>query len=359
MHYHLILSNRCNLKCSYCGGTRDVVPLDPEYPMEALYKFLAQDPDVVVNFYGGEPMLRPDLVRAVMDNVKGRFVIQTNGLLLPELGDEYIRRMHSILLSLDGGKEITDAHRGSGVFDKVVSAAQYARKAGFTGDLVARMVASLDGDIYRDVMDIHETGVFDHIHWQIDFELFWDGGGEPEAVRAWLDDVYNPGVSKLTREWVNGLERHEDFGPVPITVLASAMVDGREARLWCGSGLDFWAVTTKGNLTACPVCIDRPEFFCGNINDTAPDKVRDAMPVLEPCPSCDIYNICGGRCLLANRSQDNMYPGGFEMMCSSVRYLVAQLRGIMPRLRVLKMRDPWVAARFRYPELNNGCEIVP
>jgi len=83
------------------------------------------------------------------------------------------------------------------------------------------------------------------------------------------------------------------------------------------------------------------------------------MPVLEPCPSCDIYNICGGRCLLANRSQDNMYPGGFEMMCSSVRYLVAQLRGIMPRLRVLKMRDPWVAARFRYPELNNGCEIVP
>ncbi len=97
MFYHLILTDSCNLCCSYCRGKTfdkeegngidveidEYLPLDFNSGIEDLCEFLKRDPDAVLTFYGGEPLMRMDLVRDIMDRAPVRkFMIQTNGTLL-------------------------------------------------------------------------------------------------------------------------------------------------------------------------------------------------------------------------------------------------------------------------------------
>jgi len=359
MHYHLILTNRCNLQCDYCGGTREVEPLEMTYSIDQLKDFLQKDTDVVINFYGGEPLLRPDLVMEVMDKIDAKFVIQTNGILFKDLDPSYINRFHTILLSLDGGQEITDRHRAPGVYNKVTDAGRYLRDNGFKGDLIARMTVSTDADIYRDVMHLVHLEMFDHIHWQLDFEMFWEGGKELEGVKDWLKRSYNPGIKKLVDKWVAQLFSKSDIGLIPFIVPVKGLISGLPGKLWCGSGLDFWGITTDGKLTACPVNLDKEELMAGDIFSTEPKKIRDAILIQEPCLSCDIYDFCGGRCLLMNRGRDSISDEGWELMCSSVRYLKQELEFVKADIMDRYEKDSFVRAVFDYPEFNNSTEIIP
>ena len=104
MHFHLILTDECNLCCSYCRGKifeakegaedpdRVSLEIDPFLPPEldvdlpVIYNFLKKDPSPTLTFYGGEPLMRPDLVSTIVREAPvQRFMIQTNGLLLDRL----------------------------------------------------------------------------------------------------------------------------------------------------------------------------------------------------------------------------------------------------------------------------------
>ena len=79
----------------------------------------------------------------------------------------------------------------------------------------------------------------------------------------------------------------------------------------------------------------------------------------EPCLSCDIFHICGGRCLFVNRSQDMLRENGFDSICSTVKHLVRELQKALPQVQALIENGTVNRSEFEYPELNNGCEIIP
>jgi Predicted Fe-S oxidoreductases len=83
-----------------------------------------------------------------------KFILQTNGLLIKDASIELLNKFDTILLSIDGVKEVTDMYRGNGVYDQVLGNAIWLKKRGFKGDLVARMTLTEDGDIYRDVIHL-------------------------------------------------------------------------------------------------------------------------------------------------------------------------------------------------------------
>ena len=102
VYFHLILTDECNLCCSYCRAKafldlpesdceRAVIidenlPVDVAYDTEELYRFLKRDPSPTLTFYGGEPLLRADLIERIMHEAPvQRFMMQTNGLLLDRL----------------------------------------------------------------------------------------------------------------------------------------------------------------------------------------------------------------------------------------------------------------------------------
>jgi MoaA/NifB/PqqE/SkfB family radical SAM enzyme len=129
LHYHIILTDHCNLSCSYCRGKlflpsapeekgADIdgdLPVELDYDLENLYRFLEKDPDASLIFYGGEPLLRPDLVCEMVEHAPvKRFLVQTNGLLLDRIPRDVVNRLDTILVSIDGSRETTDGYRGGG-----------------------------------------------------------------------------------------------------------------------------------------------------------------------------------------------------------------------------------------------------
>ena len=150
MYFHLIITDECNLCCSYCRaktfeetefrGDKDNTPIeiDPFLPSELdfdlslLYNFLKKDPSATLTFYGGEPLMRTDLISTIVQNAPvQRFMMQTNGLLLDRLSPEIINRFSTILISLDGREELTDANRGAGTYRKVIENIKKIRHNGY------------------------------------------------------------------------------------------------------------------------------------------------------------------------------------------------------------------------------------
>ena len=147
MFFHVILTTECNLQCRYCFGESlddfdedfgDIevdydLPRKISYNVELLDKFCRKDPDCVLTFYGGEPLLCADKIKQIMDNVDAKhFMIQTNGLLLDKLEPKYVNRFHTILVSIDGEEALTDYYRGKGTFRKVINNLKLIKQNGFS-----------------------------------------------------------------------------------------------------------------------------------------------------------------------------------------------------------------------------------
>jgi len=362
LQFQIILTYECNLKCVYCGGTIDTEPKDIQYQISELLDLISQDPEPVIGFYGGEPLLRAGLLKEIMDLQDATYVLQTNGLLLGELPSEYLRRFHAILVSIDGRKSVTDGYRGKGIYPRVLDNARSIRQRGFTSDLVARMTVSTMTDIHEDVTHLAwmEDPKFDHVQWQLDFELFWERGKPVAEVNSWLEESYNPGISQLVEEWVINMERDgKVLGLVPFQGFMSTLLSGRKTTLRCGSGIDSFAVLPTGHIGPCPVFSGSQLPDLGSMIDVTPQDLQNTVKLKEPCTSCDIFGVCGGRCLLVNLSQDNLKERGYEMICKSVRHLVNQLESVKPRVQKLLDDGAISPSDLRYPDILNGCEVTP
>jgi len=360
MQYFIILTKECNLLCTYCGGGSDTPPREIQYSLAELRSFLSGDSNPVVEFYGGEPLLRIDTMKKIMDTVPARFVIQTNGIFLDRIEPQLLARLHTILVSIDGTKEVTDRERGKGVYDRVTRNLELVRQRGFHGDLVARMTVVQGSNVYKNVRHLLSTGLFNHVHWQLSFSMFWEAGDSTEpGLAEWISE-YNSGVSSLVDWWVDEMQHSNHVpGIVPFIGVMSSLLAGRESRLRCGSGIDFFTIMPDGRVSACPVAVDFDFSVLGSIFEMTPDSLRGIAAIGEPCLSCEIFGICGGRCLFVNRSQEMLRDDGYSHICRTVRHLVAELQGALPRVTALVDDGSIKRSDFEYPEFNNGCEIIP
>lgn len=119
----LVPTLRCNLDCSYCQVSR--VPVRQsgfdwnDETLAAVLRFIDElpGPRLKIEFQGGEPLLRPDLLQAVMDHAKRRFadasfVICTNLSRLDEAAMALIARPDVFVsTSLDGPSEVHQRNR--------------------------------------------------------------------------------------------------------------------------------------------------------------------------------------------------------------------------------------------------------
>ncbi|MBU2700443.1 uncharacterized protein Ga0466249_001535 [Sporomusaceae bacterium BoRhaA] len=146
-HQQLILNitERCNLRCSYCiysgkykgkrvHSERD---MDFETAKVVLDKFLRNAADeVVISFYGGEPLLNFELIKRIVKYVEGSYKkniswnMTTNGTLLTlPICDFLYKKNFSFAVSLDGPQTIHDRYRklsnGEGSYDTIVANLRY------------------------------------------------------------------------------------------------------------------------------------------------------------------------------------------------------------------------------------------
>jgi len=136
-----------------------------------------------------------------------------------------------------------------------------------------------------------------------------------------------------------------------------SMLLGESSKLRCGAGWSLLNIQTDGRLTPCPVMAGLKDFYMGDIRETRPDDLKQEISVSEPCTECNIYALCGGRCLYANATK-LWGREGFDQVCGTVRNMINALRGVLPEVKRLMCEGRIELRDFDF-EKYDGCEIIP
>ena len=117
-----LLTRNCQLRCRYCMvklWDEDSLDADQMKGLDIL--FAAKSDAVRMQFYGGEPLLRPRLFRALVERARqleqhtGKrlsIILITNGIAMtPEVADFCVQHDIEVLVSLDGPSDLHDARR--------------------------------------------------------------------------------------------------------------------------------------------------------------------------------------------------------------------------------------------------------
>jgi uncharacterized protein len=370
--YHLILTDKCNLSCSYCRGKSAVptdsnpgncvidtsLPVELAFDLDDLYLFLSRDPHPVLTFYGGEPLLRADLVREILrDAPAEKFILQTNGLLLHELGSADARRLDTILVSIDGPEALTDHYRGSGTYRKVMDEVQNVRSRGFCGELIARMTVAEATDIYSAVHFLadNQDCSFRSIHWQMDADFSDDF--DYRNFGKWTRNSYNPGTMRLIHDWIRHMrETGEVLRWYPFLAPMQDLIIGGVARLRCGAGHANYSIMTDGHIAPCPVMVGMKDYYLGHVSTADPAALPE-VPIKGACETCAISWFCGGRCLYSNI----MRPWSEKQrkfVCETVENMYYGLMEVLPEVQRLLVEGHISLHDFAHTRYN-GCEIIP
>ncbi len=146
---HLITSYTCNLTCSYCFMLADLAAhgqklLSFEDARRGIDVFFAgaYAPDSVIHFYGGEPLLHPQLIDDCLGHIFERYCdtvlpkIITNGTLHgPRVLDLLRKYQFDLSVSMDGDRQAHDIfrvdHRGRSTFDATVAGIRAFQDIGY------------------------------------------------------------------------------------------------------------------------------------------------------------------------------------------------------------------------------------
>jgi len=148
----LEVTERCNLRCGYCiYGTQfeqrrnhSNVDMSEEIARAAIQylKDHSSSGQIALTFYGGEPLLRFDLIKYCIDyaiktisNPELYFSLTTNLTLVNKEIAEYLASIEnlSLVCSIDGPKDIHDSYRkdikGNGSFNRAIQGLKYLIEA--------------------------------------------------------------------------------------------------------------------------------------------------------------------------------------------------------------------------------------
>ncbi len=335
------------------------VPDRITYDLKLLEKFMKKDPEPVLIFYGGEPMLCNDKIKQIMDKVYAKqFNIQTNGLHLNELEPEYVNRLSTIFVSIDGTEKLTDYYRGKGTYRKIIKNIKTTQESGFKGEIIARMTVMEETDIYENVRWLQNNSdySFSSIHWQLDAG-FWKNDFHKRNFAEWVEVNYNPKIRKLVDFWVETMETESKVLRIyPLLGVMQSLLTGRESLLRCGSGWINYSIQTDGNIIPCPAMNGMKDYYLGHVQNSHPLHLKRVY-VGQPCTSCEILRECGGRCLYANITK-RWSNEAYCLVCKTVKNLVESLKSSLPRVKRLINEKKIELSNFNHLKYNS-CEIIP
>ena len=124
------ITSSCNLHCAGCYSRCNDAKVDTQ-PIKQLsageWRRIFEEADEIgVSFIllaGGEPLLRRDVIETAGEKQNILFPIFTNGTFIDERYFTLFDRCRNLIpvLSIEGGRKVTDERRGKGIYDRLVS----------------------------------------------------------------------------------------------------------------------------------------------------------------------------------------------------------------------------------------------
>lgn len=284
MDYTISLTNKCNLRCSYCYERH----LNTEYgsvTAPTMYKitdFINQRGDAgIVYLFGGEPLLYKNEVRYFCENLKARqFVITTNGTLLDE---EFIR------WCIDRNVIINMSHDGAECSERGVNRKLLDQNLKlllkYQPETLVQLVYTLDTlpRLYENIIYLKELGV--------------------KKVSAAMDAFLTPddpdSFGDLLREQWRKLAGIRDLYIYELAVKKKNIREHRKST--CEMCRKKLFINWDGKFYPCIQFQNLPAYRCGDLSvGIEAEKAKKAHPdysmMSERCEGCEIAEYCRNSC---------------------------------------------------------------
>ncbi len=232
---------------------------------------------------------------------------------------------------------------------------------GFLGEVIARMTVQEETDIYNNVLHLlslkhNNQYLFDSIHWQLN-ALFWENDYKKRNFKYWSSYIYNKEVEKLIDFWINNMKHGIFLYIYPFVNLMLSILKNENVQLRCGAGIEEYCIQTNGMIVPCPVMSGMKDYYIGSIYHSDPLNLKKVY-VKNICPDCEVYNLCGGRCLYSNITM-KWGIDGFRDVCNTTKYLIDKLISKKEEVQNLIDRNIININQFKKDIKYNSCEIIP
>jgi SynChlorMet cassette radical SAM/SPASM protein ScmE len=309
----LSITNRCNLRCTYCSHFTGAGDVDQDLPKEEWLQFfeeLNRCAVMNVTIGGGEPFCRKDLSELIEGIVRNRmrFNILSNGTLITDEMADFLAstgRCDGVQVSIDGSVPTThDACRGEGNFLKAMQGIKSLQKY----NVPVPIRVTIHRKNVRDLENVAKLLLED-----IGVPSFSTNAAShmglcrqnAEQVQLTAEDrsVAMEALLKLEKKY-NGrinatagpLAEGRDWLEMEKALLdGQESVDGRGYLTSCNGPMNTLAARADGVMVPCG---QMSHLELGRINKDGLEKVwqENSLNEFEFCQGCEYINYCTGNC---------------------------------------------------------------
>ena len=310
MNYILHLTDYCNLNCKYCYENKREKELSIENIKAIIdYEIKQKNKNSNIVFYGGEPLLKKDIIYQTIDYIKSKksktkfyFGMTTNGTLID---DEFIKYMKdnkfiNVAYSFDGIKEVQNLNRikidNTGSFDIVE---QNAKKMLKELDNVVAMVVVTKNNIEKleeSVKYLLNLG-FKTINLQFDYLTKWE-----DSDLQIIKEQY----SKVGQIYYERILEEKDINFGLFEEKIKTYIDGKyDCNEDCGFGLKTVNVGTDGKIYPCMQFVYEEGYEIGDFQkgidfNKRNNLLKNIHQNQSICEDCDLKKRCKHACYCKN-----------------------------------------------------------
>lgn len=317
-HVVLPIAGHCNLNCPYCFAQTDGGFHFNDYTekdITDIVDFLVnKNPDIeqpiTLIFFGGEPLLRLDIIKFTIRYISERYPnrkfgysITTNGTILNE---DIIQVIHdsnmSVLLSVDGPDNefnLRKFRNGTKSIDVVLKNIQTLKDNHISIELRATLV-NTNPYVLETFRFFEDLQLPFHIVFAYQSENtshhYADYCDETiENIRQQLREVVEYYRSKV----LNGEKVYNKL----LGNLHQTLHYRNISNVCCGAGWSFFTILSNGTILPCTHFVNDTHYSIGNIHEQVLDEQKreqfSATDIahIEGCQNCWAKNLCLGGCV--------------------------------------------------------------
>lgn len=315
----LMVTESCNLSCRYCYETNKTKKnMSLETAQKIIDRELADvkgtNKKIVIQFFGGEPMLEFDLIKNIYsyihnlnaENYEYCFTVTNGTIFNLEMKDWMNKHKQDFIcgLSLDGTREIHNYNR-SNSYDLI----DFDFFLNTWPEQKVKMTVSPEmlGHLSEGVIHCHELGfgvlcnLADGMDW------------EPES-----SEILKSQLSKLIKYYIENPEK-DLCTMLKMPLLHVGVSDRKIFPKWCGAGDHIHAYDVDGNLFPCQLFMN----ISGKNLQVPPINATYSAEVLpEKCRKCVVFGCCP-TCMGTNvvRNCDAFYHTDVECKNIKIQFL--------------------------------------